>query len=133
MNMTEEENKTHLFVDNYGEMLAQVNGMELVSFETDGGYQGDYCAILTDGERLFYYIDSYGSCGGCDWLEDVETGRELDTQKGEKRYAVEYKEALDFCGGLKPKYIVPKNMPLEIKNGGEYEGFEIISGNVKKK
>lgn len=126
-----EENKTHLFVDNYGEVLAQVNDMKLVSFEEDGGYQGEYCVVLKDGDRLFYFIDSYGSCSGCDWLEDVgasyKISKELNDQKGDKMYAVEYKEALDYCGGLKPKYIVPLSAPMIVKNKGEYKGFELLT------
>ena len=117
------EDKTHLFVDNYGEMLAQVNDMELVSFEDDGGYQGDYCAILTDGERLFYYIGQYGSCSGCDWLED--NGRYYPDEKYGKNYGILYKDALDYCGEIDPEYIVPKNFPLKVLNKGEYEGFEL--------
>ncbi len=129
------ENKTHLFVDNYGELLAQVNDMELVSFEDDGGYQGDYCAVLSDGERLFYYVDSYGSCSGCDWLEDkgasYQISDELDKEKGDKSYAVLYTEAVEFCGGIKPKYIVPKTSPMTIVNKGEYEGFDLLSATEK--
>lgn len=116
------ENKTHLYVDDYGELLAQVNDMELVSFETDNGYQGEYCAVLTDGKRLFYYVDFYGSCSGCDWLED-ENNHESNN-KG-KKYQVLYKNALDYCGGIKPKYIVPKSSPMKVINKGEYNGFEI--------
>lgn len=116
------EDKTHLFVNDYGELLAQVNGMDLVSFETDNGYQGDYCAVLTDGERLFYYVGSYGSCSGCDWLEDEDVYS--SDEKYGKIYKVLYKNALDYCGGIKPKYIVPKNSPMEIINKGEYKGFE---------
>jgi hypothetical protein len=125
-----EKNKTHLFVDNYGEMMAQVNGYELISYETDNGYQGDYCVVLSDGERLFYYIDSYGSCSGCDWLEDkgdiYSSSDELKKQKGDKMYAVEYKEALEYCGEIKPKYIVPKSHPLKVVNKGEYSGFNLL-------
>lgn len=122
-----EENKTHLFVDDYGELLAQVNGYDLVSFEDDGGYQGDYCAVLTDGERLFYYIDSYGSCPGCDWLQD-ESGYSSDEKFG-KQYKVLYKNALDYCGGIQPKYIVPKDFPLKVINKGEYRGFELLTNS----
>ena len=124
-------NNTHLFVNDYGELLAQVNGYDLVSFERDGGYQGDYCAVLTDGERLFYYIDSYGSCSGCDWLEDkgswYQIEGELDKQRTEsgKSYAVPYTDELEFCGGIKPKYIVPKDSPLKVENKGKYSSFEI--------
>jgi len=121
-------NKTHLFVDNYGEMLAQVNDMELISFKEDGGYQGDYVAVLLDKDRLFYFMDSYGSCSSCDWLEDKGSKAtfETDNEKGKKRYAVLYKDALEFCGELKPKYIVPKSKPLEVVNNGKYSGFNIF-------
>lgn len=127
------ENKTHLFVDDYGEMLAQINDLDVVSFETDGGYQGTWCLVATDGERLFYYMDFYGSCSGCDWLEDTgasySIADELYKQRAaaNKNYAVPYQEALDYCGGIKPKYIVPKSMPLKVVNKGEYEGFDIIN------
>lgn len=115
----------YLFVDNYGELLAQVNGLELVSFETDNGYQGEYCAVLTDGECLFYYVDNYGSCSGCDWLED-ENNYSSKEKRNSKAYRVLYKNALDFCGGIEPKFIVPKNSPLKVINNGEYSGFDLI-------
>ena len=60
----DEEKKTTIKAENYGEVLAAVNDMELVSFEEDGGYQGNYLVVLKDSDRLFYYIDSYGSCSG---------------------------------------------------------------------
>lgn len=117
------ENKTHLYVDNYGELLAQVNDMKLVSFKTEDSYQGEYCAVLTDGERLFYYVDYYGSCSGCDWLEDES---DYESNEEGKRYKILYKNALDYCGGIKPKYIVPKSLPLKIKTKGKYyNGFDI--------
>jgi hypothetical protein len=111
------ENKASFKVENYGELLAAVNNMDLVSFEEDGGYQGEYLAVLKDGDRLFYYIDGYGSCSGCDWLEDNQ-----DWDTGE----IPYKAALDYCGGLKPKYIVPVDKPLNFKSLGEYRGWELV-------
>lgn len=118
-----EGDKKKIYVDNYGEMLALVNDLELVSFEEDGGYQGEYLAVLKDEERLFYYIGSYGSCSGCDWLEDEN---DYETNEMGKAYGISYKNALDYCGGIKPKYIVPKNMPLKYIKKGEYEGFAIL-------
>lgn len=112
--------KTTLKVKNYGEVLAQVNDLELVSFEEDGGYQGEYLAVLKDSYRLFYYIDSYGSCSGCDWLED-----ECKYNCDGEYHIVSYKSALDYCGELKPKYIVPLENPLTFVSKGEYEGFEL--------
>lgn len=111
-----EEKKSTIKASDYGELLAAINNLELVSFETDNGYQGDYLAVLKDEDRLFYYIDSYGSCSGCDWLEDVK-----DWSTNE----VPYKEALDYCGNIKPKYIVPIDRPLTFINKGEHKGFEL--------
>jgi len=112
------EKKTTIKVENYGDMLAQINDLELVSFETDNGYQGEYLAVCKDKAKLYYFNDYYGSCSGCDWLEDKG-----DYSNG--GYEVDYKEALEYCGGIKPKFIVPLNKPLEVKNLGEYSGFEI--------
>lgn len=116
VNTMEKKVNTTIKAENYGEVLARVNGMELVSFEEDGGYQGDYLVVLKDEDRLFYYIDSYGSCSGCDWLEDV---KDWDTEE------IPYKEALDYCSGIKPKYIVPVDKPLEFVSKGKYEGWEL--------
>jgi hypothetical protein len=109
------EKKQSFPAENYGEVIAIINGLNLISFEEDGGYAGDYLAILSDGERLFYYIDAYGSCPGCDWLEDV------------KNYTdeVPYEEAVNYVGDLKPKYIVPVNMPLKFESMGEYGGWKL--------
>ena len=108
--------KSSFKAENYGEVLAAVNNMELISFNEDGGYQGDYLVVLKDDNRLFYYIDSYGSCSGCDWLEDV---RDWETRE------IPYKEALDYCSGIKPKYIVPVEKPLEFVSSGSYGGWEL--------
>lgn len=101
--------------ENYGEVLAVVNDLELVSYEEDGGYQGEYMAILTDGERLFYFFDSYGSCSGCDWL--------LDEQDYDDK-PIEYARAKEYCEDIEPKYIVPKDQPLEFI-GEEGDGWKL--------
>jgi hypothetical protein len=138
--------KEYIFVDNYGEMLAQVHGMELVSFEEDGGYQGKYLAVLKDKaslsdwdlslpERLYYFIDSYGSCSGCDWLEDrgnefsyeAEGETYKEREKLKKQYAVKYIEAIEYCQEIKPKFITPAERPLKFINKGEYDGFELVN------
>jgi hypothetical protein len=100
---------------NYGEVLAQINDLELVSYEEDGGYQGGYLAVLKDDDRLFYFMGSYGSCSGCDWLEDVS-----DWKTG----LISYEEARNYCADIKPKYIVPLDKPLEFTSE-EYNGFKL--------
>lgn len=92
-------------VDNYGEMLALLNGMELLDYFEKGSYQGEYLAIARDEDRIFFYQGGFGSCSGCDWLEDYNDWE----SKSKKRYAVPYKEALKYCGDIKPKWIIPKD------------------------
>lgn len=106
---------TRFKADNYGEVLAVIKDLELVSYEEDGSYQGEYKAVLTDGERLFYFFGYFGSCSGCDWLEDV---------KSYKYNGPTYKEARDYCADTQPKYITPKNMPLQFKPK-EYDGWKL--------
>lgn len=88
-------------VENYGDMLAQLNNMTLLEFYERGSYSGEYLAIMTDEERLFFYQASYGSCSGCDWLEDMSIEA--------SPYKVKYTDAVTYCGDIKPKYIVPYN------------------------
>ena len=126
------DEQPYIFVGSYGDLLAQINGMELVEFHEDGGYQGEYCAVLkaeaADGyfgehapERLYYFFGHYGSCSGCDWLES-EGEVVHDDKDGTYKYKVEYKTALEFAQQSKPTYIVPASMPLEFTSE-EYEGF----------
>ncbi len=79
--------QTKIKVEDYGDMFAKVKDMRLVKFEYFGSYQGQYLVVLEDDGWLYFYIGSYGSCSGCDWLE-----AERDFE-GE----VNYKEALEYC------------------------------------
>lgn len=90
-------------VENYGDMLAQINNMDLIDFRERGSYQGEYLATMVDGDRIFFFQDSYGSCSGCDWLEDEAIGYK------DHGYEVKYKSALKYCGDIKPKWIIPKD------------------------
>lgn len=123
------EEQPYIYVDNYGDMLAQVNGMELVDFRESGDYQGAYYAVLKaeaeedyevdKPERLFYYFGSYGSCSGCDWLES-EAEWNTDDEESNKRYKIEYKEALKYAQQSRPVFIVPATSPLNIKLDDDY-------------
>lgn len=94
-----EQPTSKIKVDDYGQMLATINDLEPVFYAEAGSYQGMYIAINADKTRLFLYADSYGSCSGCDWLED-----EKDWSTGE----VDYKAAVEYCEQSKPKLILPK-------------------------
>ena len=105
-------------VDDYGDVLAIAYDLEKVSCEEDGGYQGEYLVVLRDDKtkRLFYFTGYYGSCSGCDWLQDVQ-----DWDDG----TVSYKDILEYVNDRKPLYIVPENKPLTFRNRGEYNGWEV--------
>lgn len=99
-------------VENYGQMLATINDLAPVTYEEFGSYQGDYVAINADDKRFFAYVGSFGSCSGCDWLE-AERDWNDDT--------VGYKEAVEYCGDLPPKLILPK------RKYSEQEWFSFVS------
>ena len=46
-------------------------GYEVIDWETFGDYQGDHLVLLRDGEQWGFVSIGYGSCSGCDALEDV--------------------------------------------------------------
>lgn len=110
------KDNTKIKVSDYGDMLAKIKDMELISYEEFGGYQGKYIAILKDKDRIFYYIGFYGSCSGCDWL-----AAEQDWRTGE----VEYKDALDYCSSMTPTYIVPIGTSLEFYDNNGYDYFKV--------
>lgn len=46
-------------------------GFEVVEFNTFGYYQGDHAVLLRDGDRWGVTVFGYGSCSGCDALQDI--------------------------------------------------------------
>ena len=46
-------------------------GHEVIAWTTFGEWQGDHGAIFRDGPRVGYVIIGYGSCSGCDVLQDI--------------------------------------------------------------
>lgn len=102
---------TTINVSNYGDMLAKLLNMELLTYKQFGNYRGEYVAILKDSERIFYFIDKFGSCGGCDWLESESTEWEYDTETEETIYKIDFKIALEYAIQSKPKYILPDFYP----------------------
>lgn len=134
MNDRKDKEQPFIFVDDYGELLAQVNDMELVEYKEKGSYQGEYYAILkapaTDDvckipERLYYYFGYYGSCSGCDWLEseDEKNYGAGDTDT-DKRYKIRYTAALEYAQQSKPVFITPATVKLKIEAKDDWDEFE---------
>jgi len=55
---------------NYADLLRSA-GLEIKREEDFGSYQGDLLFLVSDGERSGLLIQGYGSCSGCDALEDA--------------------------------------------------------------
>lgn len=56
----------------YDTLLEAALGQDSVLlYEQDDDYQGDWVAVVTDGERIGLVNGYFGSCGGCDALEGV--------------------------------------------------------------
>lgn len=107
--------KDRLEVNDYGDVLAVAYDLERVSYEESGDYQGEYLAVLKDKDRLFYFTGYFGSCPGCDWLEDVRDW-------GDR--TISYKDAVDYSGDVKPRYIVPIDRPLKFRRE-DYDGWKL--------
>lgn len=54
----------------YDEALKRL-GYEILAWEVFGSWQGDYAAIVEKDDRLGFVVIGYGSCSGCDSLQDV--------------------------------------------------------------
>ena len=86
-------------IEDYGDMLAQVTGKKLISYNTFGSYQGDWIATLEDGENIELWKGYYGSCSGCDWIE-AERDWDKDTVSLEK--------AKEYFKEDRPFAVIPK-------------------------
>jgi hypothetical protein len=125
-------------INDYGDMLATVTGKKLISYTEFGSYQGEWVAVLEDGDNLELWKGYYGSCSGCDWIE-AEKNYEKETVSLEK--AQEYfKEDRPFL--VFPKetmsrldletftQILPANIRSEIYEFEPKELFDAINTNL---
>ena len=54
------------------EGLIELGAGAVVVTEMIGDYQGDYHFLVKDGENYAHVVTGYGSCSGCDALQDCE-------------------------------------------------------------
>ncbi|MEB0287206.1 hypothetical protein QN355_11640 [Cryobacterium sp. 10S3] len=116
-------------VDGYGDMIAAVTDTEMIFQREIGSYQGEYIVVTRDeSARYFFYIGSYGSCSGCDFLE------------GERDYDgfIEYKTALDYVAESKPQYVMPamllKSLDTDLLHStikGMFDSYDADDFNIK--
>jgi len=55
---------------NYHSLL-ELCGAKVIAFETFGDYQGTWIAKVKYNDKIGYVEGSYGSCSGCDSLQDI--------------------------------------------------------------
>jgi len=84
-------------VENYGELLALAYDLALIHYKEEDNYSGRYVAILCSEDRIFIFSDYFGSCSGCDFLQDVETSIGK----------VKYSDIKQYAEDVKPLYILP--------------------------
>lgn len=84
------EKNTKIIVTSYSDLLEKCFNLDSLLYEIEGSYQGDYLAVLKDKEFIYFYIGSYGSCSGCDSLEDLRNYED----------EVEYKQALELAQSI---------------------------------
>ena len=76
------------FISSY-DGLIHTFGCEVIGYEEEDDYQGDYFALLRDGDQYGILIGGYGSCEGCDTLLAV-----LDYGKGTLADLTEFRDEL---------------------------------------
>lgn len=108
------KSNTKIVVKDYGDMIAKILDMELITYKQVGSYQGDYFAVLKDKEDIVIYRGYYGSCTGCDWLE-AEAVYDYESNVQE----VEYKDALEYVKGMTEKARLPITAFNELSKDGK--------------
>jgi hypothetical protein len=67
------ENEEFYSLD-YSSIIEFLHPNILWIFVKDDDYSGDFFAAGHDTKGKFYFIQgSFGSCSGCDWLQDIDT------------------------------------------------------------
>jgi len=103
-------------VDDYGDILAlKVDGEKIYYSEEGGSYQGSYVAVIKSEKeagmesftQFYVFVDSYGSCAGCDWLESEWYWKDK---------TVDAKRALEYASQSVPLYILPRKPTLKWVN-----------------
>lgn len=59
------------------ERLVELGAGTVVVTEMIGDYQGDYHFLVKDGENYAHVVTGYGSCSGCDALQDCDDFAEI--------------------------------------------------------
>jgi hypothetical protein len=93
-------------MSNYGQFLEEATGGILLSYKEFGSWQGDYIAIIEKLNEIHIYKGSYGSCSGCDWLQDA--GEDVETDGGEYTKVISRKEKDDYLNSYPPFLVIPK-------------------------
>lgn len=117
------ETTNFIKIVDYAELIAKIKQLEVVFYEESGDYQGDYLAVLADDHNFYFYLGSYGSCSGCDWLEGEQQWIE-----GEGN-VVDYKVAANFVNN---ELILTAKIPikpfLDLPNANKLQFLNAIVG-----
>lgn len=117
-----------MIIKNYGEMLSKFKGFPCVGFVMFGEYNGDWVGLLDVGENIELWKGYFGSCSGCDFLED-KAKYVFDYELNEYAYDILFDDIKEYFKEERPFLSIPKSI---IKNMSEKDFDEIFPANIRK-
>jgi hypothetical protein len=100
-------------VRDYGDFISKALKKKLVAYECFGSYSGEWIAVLEDGDNYEFWKGSYGSCSGCDDLEnwDYEVPEDrVGSYFEEKPFIVIPKSVIENCSKEDFVTLMPRNI-----------------------
>lgn len=120
---------------NYADVIGIATDETPVAYEEYGSYQGDFLAVTKTANELHIWKGGFGSCTGCDWLENERSHHDddwiltkekaeefLESDKPFLSLSIETAKEMLKQGTIES--IFPANTRVEIEKGN-YEGGKI--------
>lgn len=81
---------------NYEEVISKGKEQKSIFYKEYGSFTGDFLLITENGNQVFIYKGSYGSCAGCDELENFQNylGEDFWTEKKIEEFSKDYEPFL---------------------------------------
>lgn len=98
-------------------IVAWARGHEVLLHEESGGYQGDWLIFAVDPDGAYLlYKGYYGSCSGCDALQDQDVST--------------LEKAIEFASDYEPFVVIPRQTMLNIARQGAQRLHAVLPKNA---
>lgn len=105
------------------DIVARARKQTPIYYEEFGSYRGEWILVSCDDENYYIYKDYYGSCSGCDSLED-EAGYSDDAEFGSSEFTMGSEQVEKFIANYPPFAVIPKaTMITMVKEGRAQQAF----------